>query len=62
MVVRELAQVRPRDLASQVDVIVRDVGCSVAGTMLEFDFEAATKLRDIDAERPALDGCRVAYR
>src|SRR5664280_2798934 len=48
IVVRELLQMRPGDLAGKRELVVRDVGLRVPGAVLELDFKAATELLQID--------------
>src|SRR5664280_3903190 len=48
IVVRELLQMRPGDLARERDVVVRDIGLHVTGAVFELDFEAASELLRVD--------------
>jgi hypothetical protein len=47
VVVTELVQVRPGDLAGRDLVVVADVRRSVAATMLELDLETHSELLDV---------------
>src|SRR5664280_3221838 len=48
IVVWELLQMRPGDLAGERKVVVRDIGLHVPGAVFELDFEAASELLRVD--------------
>src|SRR5262249_45620960 len=55
VVVRELVQMRERDLAGDERVVVRDVGEQVVEAVLELDVHAAPELIDVERRRRPVD-------
>src|SRR5512140_1835407 len=68
VVVRELGQVRERDLPGHDRIVAADVGAGLSGPVLELDVEAHPELLEIAAELPEVDpelrrdGARLSTR